>query len=144
MYPCKRSLWVNSNLHIVCSSIFQFLETNGWIYLKMATFIIHYRKICICISFPRAAVCCLLALCFQKSHLNIFFSFVWRRPHLRWGAAIFWPFAGRPLPLSREGSFSCHACCETGLWFLRSHPKDRVTSRPLWHTRGTEKYGPIV
>ena len=39
---------------------------------------------------------------------------------------------GSPLPvwvgkrpgLSREGSSSCHSCCDKGLRFLRSHPKD--------------------
>jgi hypothetical protein len=27
--------------------------------------------------------------------------------------------------LSREGSLSCHTCCDTGPRFFRSHPKDR-------------------
>jgi hypothetical protein len=27
-------------------------------------------------------------------------------------------------PLSREGSLSCHTCCDTGPRFFRSHPKD--------------------
>ena len=26
--------------------------------------------------------------------------------------------------MSREGSLSCHSCCDTGPRFLRSHPKD--------------------
>jgi hypothetical protein len=29
-------------------------------------------------------------------------------------------------PLSSEGSFSCHTCCDTGLRFFRSYPKDRT------------------
>jgi hypothetical protein len=34
-------------------------------------------------------------------------------------------------PLSREGSLSCHACCDTGPRFFRSHPKDRPIQSPL-------------
>jgi hypothetical protein len=34
-------------------------------------------------------------------------------------------YARRSGPLSREGSFSCHTCCDMGPWFFRSHPKDR-------------------
>jgi hypothetical protein len=34
-------------------------------------------------------------------------------------------YARRSGPLSREGSLSCHTCCDTGPRFFRSHPKDR-------------------
>ena len=34
------------------------------------------------------------------------------------------------VPLSREGSLSCHACCDTGPRFLRSHPKGRPSLVP--------------
>jgi hypothetical protein len=30
--------------------------------------------------------------------------------------------------LSREGSLSCHTCCDRGSWFFRSHSKDG----PIW------------
>jgi hypothetical protein len=33
--------------------------------------------------------------------------------------------------LSREGSLSCHTCCDTGPQFFRSHPKDRPIQSPL-------------
>jgi hypothetical protein len=33
--------------------------------------------------------------------------------------------------LSREGSISCHTCCNTGPRFFRSHPKDRSIQSPL-------------
>jgi hypothetical protein len=36
-----------------------------------------------------------------------------------------------PWPLSREGSLSCHSCCDTGPRFFRSHPKDRHIQTPL-------------
>jgi hypothetical protein len=45
-------------------------------------------------------------------------------------------YARRSGPLSREGSLSCHTCCDTGPRFFRSHPKDRPFSRLLRHTRG--------
>jgi hypothetical protein len=41
--------------------------------------------------------------------------------------------ARRSRPLSREGSLSCHTCCDMGPRFFRSHPKDVPFSRPLWH-----------
>ena len=34
-------------------------------------------------------------------------------------------FPQRFWPLRRQGSLSCHTCCDTGLRFTRSHPKDR-------------------
>jgi hypothetical protein len=36
-----------------------------------------------------------------------------------------------PGPLSREGSLSCHTCCNTGPRFFRSHPNDRPIQSPL-------------
>jgi hypothetical protein len=39
--------------------------------------------------------------------------------------------AGCSGPLSREGSLSCYTCCDTGLQFFRSHPKDRPIQSPL-------------
>jgi hypothetical protein len=33
-------------------------------------------------------------------------------------------YARRSGPLSREGSLSCHTCCDMGHRFFRSHPKD--------------------
>ena len=38
---------------------------------------------------------------------------------------------------SREGSLSCHACCNTGPRFTASHHKNRAFGRPL-HARDTE------
>jgi hypothetical protein len=34
-------------------------------------------------------------------------------------------------PLSREGSLSCHTCCDTGPRFFLFHPKDRPIQSPL-------------
>jgi hypothetical protein len=45
-------------------------------------------------------------------------------------------YARRSGPLSRERSFSCHTCCDTGPRFFRCHPKDRPVSRLLRHTWG--------
>jgi hypothetical protein len=39
-------------------------------------------------------------------------------------------------PLSREGSLSCHTCCETGPQFLRSHPKVSPIQSPLTTHKG--------
>jgi hypothetical protein len=39
-------------------------------------------------------------------------------------------------PLSREGSLSCHTCCDTGLRLFRSHPKDRSIQSPLMTHKG--------
>ena len=40
-------------------------------------------------------------------------------------------YARRSGPLSREGSLSCHTCCDTGPRFFRSHPKDRPIQSPF-------------
>ena len=40
--------------------------------------------------------------------------------------------------LSREGSLSCHTCCDTWPRYTRSHPKVRPASRLLRQARGTE------
>jgi hypothetical protein len=40
-------------------------------------------------------------------------------------------YARRTGSLSREGSLSCHACCDTGPRFFRCHPKDRPIQSPL-------------
>jgi hypothetical protein len=45
-------------------------------------------------------------------------------------------------PLSREGSLSCHICCDTGPRFFRSHPKDRPIQSPLTTHKGCG--GPIL
>jgi hypothetical protein len=37
-------------------------------------------------------------------------------------------------PLSREGSLSCHTCCDTGPQFFRFHPKDPSIQSLLRHT----------
>jgi hypothetical protein len=42
-----------------------------------------------------------------------------------------WAYARRSGPLSREGSLSCHTCCDTGPRFFRSHQKDRPSQSPL-------------
>ena len=42
-------------------------------------------------------------------------------------------------PLSREGSLSCHTCCDTGPRFFRSHPKDRHNQSPLTTRMGMRK-----
>jgi hypothetical protein len=39
-------------------------------------------------------------------------------------------------PLSREGSLSCHTCCNMEPRFLRSHPKDRPIKSPLTTYKG--------
>jgi hypothetical protein len=44
---------------------------------------------------------------------------------------------GLPLaPLSREGSLSCHTCCDTGPRFFRSLPKDRPIQSPFTTQEG--------
>jgi hypothetical protein len=42
-----------------------------------------------------------------------------------------WAYARRSGPLSREGSLSCHTCCDKGPRFFRSHRKDRPIQSPL-------------
>jgi hypothetical protein len=39
-------------------------------------------------------------------------------------------------PLSREGSLSCHTCCDTGSWFFQSNPKDHPIQSPLLKHNG--------
>jgi hypothetical protein len=63
-------------------------------------------------------------------------SLIWRRHHYRWRAAKCSPYARRSGPLSREGSLSCHTCCDTGPRFFRSHPKDRPIQSPLTTHKG--------
>jgi hypothetical protein len=46
-------------------------------------------------------------------------------------------------PLSREGSLSCHTCCDTGPQFFRSHPKVHPIQSPL-ATRMGMRGGPIL
>jgi hypothetical protein len=41
------------------------------------------------------------------------------------------PYARGSGPLSREGSLSCHTCCDTGTRFFRPHPKNRPIQSPL-------------
>jgi hypothetical protein len=62
-------------------------------------------------------------------------SLVWRRHHYRWRAAKF-SSARCSGPLSREGSLSCHTCCDTGPRFFRLHPKDRPIQSPLTTYKG--------
>jgi hypothetical protein len=38
-------------------------------------------------------------------------------------------------PLSREGSLSCHTCCDTGPLFFRSHPKNHPHSAASCNTQ---------
>jgi hypothetical protein len=38
-----------------------------------------------------------------------------------------------------EGSLSCHTCCDTGLRFFRSHPKDRPIQSPLTTRMGMRR-----
>jgi hypothetical protein len=60
------------------------------------------------------------------------FSLIRRRHHCRWRAAKFWPMHGRRSgPLSREGSLSCHTCCDMGPRFFLFHPKDSPIQSPL-------------
>ena len=40
-------------------------------------------------------------------------------------------YVQHPWPLRREGSLSCHTCCDTGLWFLWSLLKDRSNVLPF-------------
>jgi hypothetical protein len=50
-----------------------------------------------------------------------------------------WAYARRSGPLSREGSLSCHTCCETGPRFFRSHPKDLPIQLPLTTRMGMQR-----
>jgi hypothetical protein len=43
------------------------------------------------------------------------------------------------MPFSREGSLSCHTCCDTGPRFFRSHPKDRPILSPFTTHKGMWK-----
>jgi hypothetical protein len=46
-------------------------------------------------------------------------------------------FAQRSGPLSREGSLSCHTCCDMGPRFFRSNLKDQwtfTTHKEMWRT----------
>jgi hypothetical protein len=49
-------------------------------------------------------------------------------------------YVRRSWPLSREGSVSCHTCCDTGPRIFRSHPKARpnqslhTTHEGVWRT----------
>jgi hypothetical protein len=45
-------------------------------------------------------------------------------------------YTRRSGPLSREGSLSCHTCCDTGSRFFRSHLKDRPIQSPLTTHKG--------
>jgi hypothetical protein len=47
-------------------------------------------------------------------------------------------YGRRSGPLSREGSLSCHKCCDTGPRFFRSHPKDRPILSPYDTPGGVE------
>jgi hypothetical protein len=59
-----------------------------------------------------------------------------RRHHYRWRAAKFKPIRSALRALSREGSLSCHTCCDTGPRFFRFHPKDRPIQSPLTTHKG--------
>jgi hypothetical protein len=48
-------------------------------------------------------------------------------------------YARRSGPLSREGSLSCHTCCDTGPRFFQSHPKDRPIQSPLTTRMGMRR-----
>jgi hypothetical protein len=55
--------------------------------------------------------------------------------------------ARRSGPLGREGSLSCHTCCDTaGPQFSRTHPKDRPNQSPLTTHMGTWKiyFNPVT
>jgi hypothetical protein len=59
--------------------------------------------------------------------------------HCRWRAAKFrpiLPYVRRSGPLSREGSLSCHTCCNTGPQFFSGLIRRIKFSRLLRHTRG--------
>jgi hypothetical protein len=45
-------------------------------------------------------------------------------------------YARRSGPLRREGSLSCHTCCDMGPRFFVSHPKDRPIQSPLTTREG--------
>jgi ankyrin repeat protein len=64
------------------------------------------------------------------------FSLIWRRHHYRYNLGL---CSMRSGPLSREGSFSCHTCCDTGPRFFRSHPKYRPTPSPLTRHEGVRR-----
>jgi hypothetical protein len=59
-----------------------------------------------------------------------FFTFMETSPLPVKGCKIL-SYARRSGPLRREGSLSCHTCCDTGPRFFRSHPKDRPSQSPL-------------
>jgi hypothetical protein len=50
-----------------------------------------------------------------------------------------WAYARHSGPLSREGSLSCHTCCDTGTRFFRSHPKDHSIQSPLTTHMGKQR-----
>jgi hypothetical protein len=56
------------------------------------------------------------------------FSAIWRLSPLSVTGLQILAYARRSGPLSREGSFSCHTCCDTGPRLIRSRPKDRYSS----------------
>ena len=65
-----------------------------------------------------------LFVCFVYSRLSNF-SAIRRLSPLPVTGLQIQAYARRSEPLSREGSLSCHTCCDTGPRFIRSHPKDR-------------------
>jgi hypothetical protein len=71
---------------------------------------------------------------FFYSHTGNFLAIWWLSPLPVTGLHIL-AYARRSGPLSREGSLSCHTYCDTGPWFIRSHPKDL-------HPRPTMRFEP--
>jgi hypothetical protein len=63
-------------------------------------------------------------ICFFVFSRTRNFSAVWRLSPLPVTGLQILPYARCSVPLSREGSLSCHTYCDTGPRFIRSHPKD--------------------
>jgi hypothetical protein len=63
--------------------------------------------------------------CIYARYIFVLFVCLFVYSHTSNFSAIWWL---SPLPVSREGSSSCHTYCNMGPWFIRSHPKDRHPS----------------
>ena len=76
----------------------------------------------------------LIIHCFT-SHARVFFTYM-ERSALPVKVCKIWVYAWRSGPLSREGTLSCHTCCDTGPRFSILIQRTGPFSRLLRHTRG--------
>jgi hypothetical protein len=73
--------------------------------------------------------------CYVLCPAQEFFTYMETSPIPAKGCKI-WANAWRSGPLGREGSLSCHTCCETEPRFFLSHPKDHPIQSPLMTHKG--------